>query len=285
MTLSDADWVAIALRLLGYVGTIAVAGSVLVRATLPAAASLDRTLRLQILLGTGLLFLVEPLRYVWFQLQISGGDLGLAFSPSMRWIGLTTPIGQASATRLLALAPLLLFGTRRQVLAIACALVIIGSYALEGHSHSHGNRLALASLLIFHLTVVHWWLGSLAPLRSAARHCSDEALTGMLITFGRLAIVAVGVLALAGTLLLGSLTGWAVDLSNTYQQVIAAKLVLFGAILGIAAINKLVWTPLLREQPDRARDGLRRSIAIEIAVAVCILCVTATAISFSPMDA
>jgi hypothetical protein len=68
------DLLPILLRVLVYVASIAVAGGVLFAFSFPRAASeVQPALRRQLVIGFCLLLLVEPVRYVVFQLAISGG--------------------------------------------------------------------------------------------------------------------------------------------------------------------------------------------------------------------
>ncbi|MGI9523424.1 MAG: hypothetical protein ACR2PG_17470, partial [Hyphomicrobiaceae bacterium] len=72
MIFTDLDWVSVLLRTMIYVGTIAVAGGVLVRATL-GLAPVSRTINWQIGIGILVLVVCEPLRYMSFQLSIAQG--------------------------------------------------------------------------------------------------------------------------------------------------------------------------------------------------------------------
>jgi EAL domain-containing protein (putative c-di-GMP-specific phosphodiesterase class I) len=58
--------------------------------------------RRQIIVGFCVLLIIEPARYIVFQLSIAMGDLSMAFGPDLRWMGLQTPIGQASVLRIVA---------------------------------------------------------------------------------------------------------------------------------------------------------------------------------------
>ena len=147
MTLADLDIAQILLRSAVYVATIAMAGGIVFFATVPGADRLAGAVRWQIWLGAGLLLVVEPLRYVAFQLAISGGDWALAFDPSMRWMAIETPIGQAALVRvvsaLVIVIVIVISGLRVWPLSVVAAAAMIGSYALEGHTASHeGERLA-----------------------------------------------------------------------------------------------------------------------------------------------
>ena len=282
MTFAELDWLSVILRSLVYVATIAVAGSVLVRATL-ALPGADRMLDYQIAFGVVLLFVCEPVRYAAFQLSIAQGDWAMAFDPAMRWMGAETPLGQAAAVRLIG-AAVVVSGLWWRPLALAGALLIVSSYLVEGHTVASDNRLLLAALLFLHLAIAHWWMGALLPLRAVASGTTNDAIVQSIEGFGRKAMLAVAVLLLAGLTMLGELVEWRFNAASAYQQGFLIKLLGFTLIIAIAGLNKMMWTPLLVQEPQRGRDGLRSSITVELALAAAILFATAVATSFPPVD-
>ena len=282
MTFAELDWLSVILRSLVYVATIAVAGSVLVRATL-ALPGADRMLDYQIAFGVVLLFVCEPVRYAAFQLSIAQGDRAMAFDPAMRWMGAETPLEQAAAVRLIG-AAVVVSGLWWRPLALVGALLIVSSYLVEGHTVASDNRLLLAALLFLHLAIAHWWMGALLPLRAVASGTTNDAIVQSIEGFGRKAMLAVAVLLLAGLTMLGELVEWRFNAASAYQQGFLIKLLGFTLIIAIAGLNKMMWTPLLVQEPQRGRDGLRSSITVELALAAAILFATAVATSFPPVD-
>ena len=283
MTFAELDFASILLRTAVYVATIATAGGVLFYATVRGSESVVGAIRRQVGLGAALLLLVEPLRYLHFQLAIGGGEWHVAFDPSMRWMAFETPIGQAAVVRIA--AAVIIWGAvlRNWPLGMVAAGVMVGSFALEGHTASHeDNGWLPASLIIVHLAMVHWWLGALYPLRAATFSSSTSDVSGLVERFGKLALVAVAALTTAGALLMAMLAGWQVDPARSHQIAFIAKLVVFAAILATAAVNKLRWTPLLTTAPEAGRAGLRGSLNREIAFCCVILIVTAVMTSFPP---
>lgn len=283
MGIAASEGVTVLLRALIYSGTVLVAGGVLFRVSFPALTGIARALRWQIVAGAALLIICEPLRYLLFLLQISDGDLALALSPSMRWIGMETPLGQASLVRLGAMAVILALGLRWRAIALLAAAAMIASYLVQGHTVTSDGRGILAALLFAHLVAVHWWIGSLPMLLAATAVAPGAALAHAVERFGAYALWIVGALVIAGGILLGMLTGWHLDLARAYQQAFAIKLGGVALILVIAAINKLRITPALAQMPDAARASLRRLLAIEMLVALMILSATALATLSSPL--
>ena len=283
MTFAELDFASILLRSTVYVATIATAGGVLFYATVRGAGEVSGAIRRQMWLGTLLLLAVEPLRYLQFKLAISGGDWEVAFDPSMRWMAFETPIGQAAVVRIAAAVTILLAGLRLWPIALAAALAMVGSFALEGHTASHeGDGWVPAALIVVHLAMVHWWLGALYPLRAATLVVGDSNIRDLVERFGKLALAAVAVLTAAGALLMAMLAGWQVDLSRNHQVALVAKLAIFALIMTMAAVNKFKWTPLLVTAPDAGRTGLRGSLNMEIAFCGLILIATAVMTSFPP---
>ena len=280
MTFAELDWVAVGLRLMIYVGTVAAAGGVLARLTL-GMGEVAGTINRQIVIGVLILVVCEPLRYLNFQIEIAQGDWSLAFDPAMRWMAIQTPLGQAAIVRLIGVA-IVVIGLFHHRLAIVGAVVVISSYLLEGHTVSNDNRFLLSALLFLHLAVAHWWLGALVPLWSVLNSADSTAAVDRVEKFGRTAIWAVAALVIAGSITLAVLTDWRFDPTRTYQQGFALKLAAFFAILLLAAVNHLKWTPLLKTDFARARRGLQRSISYEVFVALTVLAATAVAISFAP---
>jgi len=281
MAIAEADW-PVLLRALIYAGTVLAAGGVLFRVSFPRMQGAEKTLKRQVLLGAALIFICEPLRYLLFLQEIAGGDLRLALSPSMRWIGMETPFGQAAAIRLAAAMIILVVGLRARVVGVGAAVAIIGSYLLEGHTASSDWRPILAALLFIHLLAVHWWIGGLPSLFAAAKAGPRAQLAHTVRRFGINASWAVGALVIAGGTLLGVLSEWHFDLASAYQQAFALKLGAAVLILVIAAVNKWRLTPWLERDHSAGATALRRSLAIETAVAFVILAATALATAFPP---
>ena len=283
MSFAEIDISALLLRFTLLLGSVASAGGVLFWATRPSLSTDLPAIRWQVIAGASIILIVEPLRYIQFQLAISAGDLGLAFDPSMRWVAFETAMGQSSGMRWAAAFVLLLSGLRYRAVGVVGAIAIVASFALEGHTASYeGQRWLVAGLLVLHLVVAHWWIGALIPLRAAITSSGKNEIADLVDWFGARAARAVVVLVLAGSLLLGMLTSWRLDLTNTYQIAFVLKLAGFATILGIAVRNKFHWTRMLRTDPSRGQAGLRKSLSVETVVAVLILFATALVTSFPP---
>ena len=281
----DPDRLAVVLRALVYVGAIGTAGSVLFSLSFPQAAlHVERYLHRQILLCCWLLILVEPLRYLAFQLAVAEGDWTVAFAPGMRWMAVQTAIGQAAAARLIAAVVILATSLRWPGLSLAAALIMIASFVMEGHTMSSGRWLVVAPLLFIHFAAICWWLGALYPLLDLTRRAPPVLVVETMRTFGQRAAWIVGMLLVVGAALLIVLCGGEVRPDSAYQQRFIIKLALVAALLSLAAWNKLRLTPLLAESYALGAARLRRSIRGEMAVALVILAATAWIVSTSPSE-
>jgi putative copper resistance protein D len=132
------------------------------------------------------------------------------------------------------------------------------------------------------------WLGSLVPLAlvlNAARAKADEVSIAVARTatqrFSSLGIASVGTLVITGVVNSWVLAGSVEALIKTdYGRVLSLKLLLFLAMLSIAAVNRLRLTPALpREGMGMEREGagsvvfrqLRNNSLIEAALGLIIL--------------
>ena len=69
-------------------------------------------------------------------------------------------------------------------------------------------------------------------------------------------------------------------LRRPYGELLAAKVIGFGLLLGLAALNKWRWVPALAAGETAARAALRRSIATEYALIAAVLSITAVLTAF-----
>jgi len=272
-----------ALRAIVYTGTITAVGACLFAATFPSTARSVRTvLRLQIVAGMLLILLVEPLRLILFQLSISGGDVALALSPDMRWMAFEMPNGQAAVARVTGVALIAVLGLRFLPAGLFGSAMVIGSYALEGHTASSSQPVWASMALLLHVAVAHWWIGSLWPLAASVRALPHSAVAATVECFGHWATMLVPVLLIAGGILFLVLVSWTLEITSPYQQIIAAKVATVVALLAIATFNKFVITPRLRTDPTGGAKALRGSIAVELALAFSILVLTGFVTTTSP---
>jgi putative copper resistance protein D len=170
--------------------------------------------------------------------------------------------------------------------------IALATLAWTGHGAMDENATGWVHLVadILHLLAAGAWVGALlgltllvarAPSRVDATHLrlTHRALHG----FGMVGTIVVGTIVVTGLvngwLLVGA--GNLLNLPSTrYGQLLLAKLALFGAMLGLASLNRFRLTPAF-ERSIAAADyrgalgTLRRSLAVEAACAITILALVA----------
>jgi len=231
---------------------------------------------------------------IWLQLQtmrmtgLSFGD-ALSRDPLGTVIG-ETQFGQASAIRLLfalILASCLAFDRVAVLrwLALVSALGFAAGIAWTGHAGGTPGDLGNVHLAadILHLWAASGWIGGLvllALLLVVARRQPDPAWRAFELNavrrFSILGIVSVATLTLSGLasawILVGSWRGLVV---TDYGRLLSIKLVVFAAMLALAAVNRFWLTPQLASPARRltACDALRlltRNTLIEIALGLAL---------------
>lgn len=209
---------------------------------------------------------------LWFVLGET--DSGRAFAVRSVALGLTA----AAAYRGRSLLPAALLG------AVALAtLAWSGHAAASEGAGGHIHRL----LDILHLLAAGIWIGALVMLGrhlagSLAEDAEADAAVGALKAFASAGTIVVATLIVTGMANLLFIAGrdWWQLATTRYGQLLAAKLLLFALMLGLAAANRWRLTPRLaaaQEEGDRiaARRALRLSLALETAAASAILLLVA----------
>ncbi len=200
-----------------------------------------------------------------------------------------TPVGTSTVYRVVGIAVLTLAAvittsghsasaksTHRTIALGAAYLVGTGitglSFNLVGHTAETG--LVTRLLASVHVLAVLWWIGSLYPLWLSCRTHHRHKLQSVMHQFGRAAMAVVLLLIVAGVVMILQLVGSVQAMIATpYGLSLSAKLILVAAILLLAAHHKWRLVPALAT--TSSTQTLSRSIALEGAVAIAILLVTA----------
>ena len=282
------DGIAVVLRALYYVATIGAAGLAFFligfghRLRAPEVARLRRTLVGAV--AAGLVLSVAALILRVFVLT-AGASLtdGPVWEAMMR-----SRIGDAfwmrSAGLVLLLAAIMPWRAGSAVAAVG-AVLVLASYAAMGHSMLFQPRQEIAALVVLHLAVVAFWVGSLPPLLSVAQRPDQAETAALLQDWSRAATVAVALMLLSGGLLSWYLTlrmdlifeawhGWA----------LAAKVTAVLAALGLALVNRLRHTPALARDEAGAGARLAGSIRLEIVLVLLAFYIAAEMVSVHPVD-
>lgn len=182
----------------------------------------------------------------------------------------------------LLLVAALTFGLRWAPLAAAGGVIACASYALLGHSLTLAPRPLLAALLLVHLIVAAYWIGSLPPLAWVARRDGPRA-AQLIEDWARIAILAVPLLIAAGLGLACWILGDPARILGTwYGRALLAKVLLVAVLLGFAAWHRFRLTPAMAAGVPGAGARLARSIAVEAIVAILVLHAAAEMVSTSP---
>jgi putative copper resistance protein D len=210
-------------------------------------------------------------------LFLAGGDLAVATDADLLAVVLEAPFADAQALRALGygLVGALAAGSAATPVAVAGAAALAASFALAGHAAAE-PRAALAALIMVHILGVSYWLGAFAPLARLARVAAPAEAGRVSEAFGRNAVVAVGLLIVAGVALLLLIAPDPAALpGRPYGAFLGVKLAMVTALMALGALNKLALSPALAAGRAEAAGALRRSIAAEAGLAAAILAATA----------
>lgn len=212
---------------------------------------------------------------------LSGTSIGMAWEARM----IALVVASVAALVVAGRAPLL------GVVVIASS-VALSTLAWNGHGAMDEGAKGWTHLLadILHLLAAGAWAGVLLGLillvARPARRADKAHLTlthRALHGFGLIGTIVVGTLIVTGlfnTWLLVGLGNLPKLAASLYGQLLLAKLVLLGAMLVLASLNRFLLTPAL-EQATLGDDqrgalrALRRSLGIEAACAITILALVA----------
>lgn len=170
----------------------------------------------------------------------------------------------------------------RPRLAAAAGLVAICSPALVGHSRAVVPAWLVTATDVIHLVAGALWLGGLVglaltlPLITRRGTVAAEIVT----RFSTLAAASLAALAVSGVLMGWRILGsWDNLLNSTYGTLLMTKLALVVAVAVMAAGNRLLVLPRVRQaagHDDTVEAGsmLRRAVLMEAGVLVVVLGVT-----------
>jgi putative copper resistance protein D len=267
-----------------YGSSLFAAGSALFAAVFSdCPPSVRRTLNRGLLASAWVAILTVLLRWPLQAGFLGGGSWAAAVDPMLLGIVLESAAGTRMVMSLggLLLVQAIAFerGRLRQagkVLALVGAVLVLLSFSQVGHTRAD-PRWLLGGLLVTHLATVAFWIGAFLPLYRLAAFPADDPTPGRILSrFGRVAMVAVGLLVLSGLLLAWWLVrGLSPLLTTAYGQWLLAKVSLVCLLLGFAAWNKWRLVPSLERGTANARGRLRGSILAEISLVGGILLVTA----------
>jgi putative copper export protein len=148
-----------------------------------------------------------------------------------------------------------------------------------------GPRQEIAALLVLHLVVVAFWVGSLLPLLWVAQRPDCTETAALLHDWSLAATVAVAAMIASGLLLTWYLT---VRLDLIFEAwhglALAGKVSAVLAALALALLNRLRHTPALAGGEPGAGARLASSIRLEIVFVMLAFYLAAEMVSVHPID-
>lgn len=210
----------------------------------------------------------------------------LGFMVTGMGLGKALVVRVLAAALALALALLLRPGRLAWSVLALLGLVVSASFAWSGHgaaTQGPGHLIHLASD-ITHAVAASIWVGALATFvllivrRPSTDPAWDAGVARGLTGFAGVGTAAVGALVVTGLINSAYLVGVSKALSLTaspYGVLLMIKLALFGLMVCLAAANRFRLAPLMARDAGQAMPHLKKSLAIEFAMALAILAVVA----------
>jgi putative copper resistance protein D len=166
-------------------------------------------------------------------------------------------------------------GALGRILMVLGALGVVVSFALTGHTtHSPVSPL-IGCLLVLHVAIVGYWLGSVVALIRLARVGATESLYEASSVFSASAVwIVPAILPLGVGIACGLLPNLAA-LHTVYGALLATKVTGFAALLILAAVNRWRLVPALQQAPLLAKRRFRYMLHAEYLLLSAILTVTA----------
>ena len=214
------------------------------------------------------------------------GELTGIVDGAMQWFALSNHAGRANVLRMLGLL-LTAFALRRNCEAkhwgLMGAVIVVLSFAMTGHTAVHPLRWLMAPLLVFHLSVVAFWFGSVAALYMLSVRETARTVSQVVTRFSEIATWLVPGIAVAGVWMATELLPNLQALLTPYGLLLLAKVAGFVLLMGLAALNKWRFGPALVTGEAQAARIFRRTLLIEYVLICAVLAATATMTGlFSP---
>ena len=203
-----------------------------------------------------------------------GGEVWSILDPTIFSIAIYSKGGNAAGLAFFGFALILVarkyeFNRVPLLLWVGVSSLLI-SFVWTGHAQKAG--LIAQAILSLHLVAIAFWLGSFLPLRRMCFSPESENLYKIAERFGIHAIFYICLLLISGLIFAYILIGdLSLLLSTVYGNVFLMKITLVSALLGLGALNKFRLVPLMKLEPSIGAQRLRKSIQIEMFIALLIL--------------
>jgi len=208
-----------------------------------------------------------------FEAARMAGELSGVLDSSLQLLNWTSDGAAASLVRVFGCI-LICIGLRASLsLELTGAFAVIVSFAMTGHTTAHEYRYPLAILLMTHVAIAAFWLASLPALFAVSKR---ESSPQVIAVFSTHATLTVPWLAVVGVAMAWMLLPDLAALATAYGLSIVSKAIGFATLLSLAAANKLRWVPGMQRGDPSAAKFFRLTVAMEYAVILVVLCVTAS---------
>jgi len=210
--------------------------------------------------------------------ELQGEDAFALLTPGPWLLAARTPLAASVVVAGLGLMLLAIAARRdRHAPRLAGVILIALSFACSGHAATAEPRWLAMPAFALHALLAALWLGALCALLVAVRRCPPRQAGALLASFSRIALPAVALLVLAGTVLVLVELKSPRDLVATgYGQRLALKLALVACLLGLAVLNRWMLTPALLAGKAGAARWLRRSLGLDLLLAAAVVAMTAS---------
>jgi putative copper resistance protein D len=253
----------------------------------PGLAVFEHWLR-RLMLGAAVLGIASGLCLVPVTAAMMAGAMDAAFDAAVLGTVLfRTEFGEVWRLHLLFLLLLLpglaLPAGWRNGAVLALSLVALGSLGWVGHAAGAGGWAAVAHEInqSVHLLAAGAWLGGLIPLAWLLRRAVREQEVGFAVlagealpVFSRVGYVAVALIAVTGAVNTALFAGsFSALFGSGYGRLLSLKILLYVAMVGLAARNRFLLSPPLLRAPamPASLGALYRSVVAEQALGLAIL--------------
>jgi putative copper resistance protein D len=185
---------------------------------------------------------------------------------SLQQVIVGTLFGQMFVLRLAALAALIFIRGNKAATVLSGVALALPAITSHAAASSPANFTAIGAVLDgLHLLCAGFWIGGLALLADLLRREQTDK-PAVLLLFSESAMIAVALLAMTGLINAASIIlGNKGAPSPLYLGVLAAKLALVAAMVGLALVNRL------RLTPQKRFDAVARNVALELGLGIAVL--------------
>lgn len=228
--------------------------------------------------GWALLLALAEILYVALDIAILMKSGGFAFSEVISAnFALAGLLASTSALAIAIVASM--DGLRRRAVLLVPSALILTAATMTSHAVARlDHRLPLIVLTAAHHAATAAWIGGLPYLLISLKGASTPRMKHELcVKFSRLAMVSVAVLVAAGFGLAKFYVGsWDATFSTTYGIMVIGKVILFGILLSLGALNFRI------VRRHSSLDFLRRFGEAEIGVGFTVILLAASLASLAP---